>query len=242
MITRLETLENASFSPDYYGRKLRSWAEAYSTSYDFCKFYQAGEAPNSAIIGVLNSAMVISGNPEISDEIEIFIRINTPETVELEPQTAKKIHLREYSYEKRALFRFESGTFPDEMDVQINQNLEEFYKIFQEGFNISTDYSLWLTDTSHRIRHEISRVFRYKNTIASEIFNSDGKSFFGMITTVPQDRGKGNARELLYWLENFVAKNGNSAELFARENRISYYTELGFTKICEDVILERKLK
>lgn len=65
-----------------------------------------------------------------------------------------------------------------------------------EGFPNLSDYSLWLADTSHRIRHGISRVMTYKScTTASISYDIDNHVLVGQVATKIASRGGGFAQE-----------------------------------------------
>ena len=97
-----------------------------------------------------------------------------------------------------------------------------------------------MTDTSHRIRRYKSRIYLYKNsTTATVQYIVKNNAFIGQVATTFEDRGKHYARQLLFYISEILLKQGIKAYLFARENRISYYEEIGFKPIMTDIIIER---
>ena len=102
------------------------------------------------------------------------------------------------------------------------------------------DFSLWYTDTSHRCRHGISRVFTYRNcTTASAIFDIGSTVLIGQVATTLSARGRGYAREFLRWLAKFFNGLGKRAYLLALDVRVSFYEEIGFKIAGREIVLER---
>ena len=91
---------------------------------------------------------------------------------------------------------------------------------------------LWLTDTSHRVRRGLSQSFLLGNyTTATIQYIIDGVALVGHVGTIPEERGKFHARQLLYWIGEKLTQDGFQVRLFARPHRVSYYEEIGF-KAC----------
>lgn len=88
-----------------------------------------------------------------------------PFRIEGASQAIGMISNREYNRLHRTTFQLASSeqTLIDESEIDFNPALDDVYGILTEGFPNLSDYSLWLADTSHRIRHGISRVMTYKS-------------------------------------------------------------------------------
>ena len=105
---------------------------------------------------------------------------------------------------------------------------------------IANSYDLWLTDTSHKIRHGLSQCFMLGNfTTATIQYICDNTALVGHVATIPEERGRFHARKLLYWLGEKLNKEGVNVRLFARSHRVSYYEEIGFKEIGRDIVFER---
>ena len=61
----------------------------------------------------------------------------------------------------------------------------------------------------------------------------------GHVGTIPEERGKFHARQLLYWIGEKLTQDGFKVRLFARPHRVSYYEEIGFKACGIDLVLER---
>ena len=68
----------------------------------------------------------------------------------------------------------------------------------------------------------------------------DGVVLIGNVGTIPKERGKYHARNLLYWIGEKLTDDGFDVRLMARPHRVSYYEEIGFEEIDSDIVLERK--
>ena len=242
----LDLLEN-----DCYSRKLKSNFYAYKTDYDFCRFYVAQYAEKTAIINIFNSSMLVAfikGTTLIEDfteDLVTFINMNKPSMIEMDRRMAVLIRDKisdEYYYENRTEFEktvpFDKGTIEPDEDIR----LDDVFHIVREAFPALADsYELWITDTSHRLRRNQSQLFSYKNSATLMVkYVVDGYALIGQVGTLPDERGKGYARKLLFHVCDSIIREGNKVCLFAREKMVSYYKMLGFVPVLEDIVFERK--
>jgi GNAT superfamily N-acetyltransferase len=150
--------------------------------------------------------------------------------------------LSQYQVIHRTMFQLAAGDENeiDEADVDFSPSLDDVYDILREGFPNLTDYPLWLTDTSHRVRRGISRVITYKNTTtASIVYDINGYVLVGQVATRAASRGNGYARKFLKWLAAYLEKNGKTSFLYALDIRESFYREIGFKAADSQYVLER---
>lgn len=230
MIERLSGRAPKRLDESYYMRKILANYRAYGTDYDFASFY---EGENIAV-SVFNGNMTICASEGAdTGELEEFIRFSLPYEIELPYEVSKRMELYGYKADNRTLFRFEKGEYSDDTKIDDNPKLDGVFDILKTGFSLDGLYDEWLTDTSHRIRHGVSRFYRYENTVAGMLFEDSGICFFGQIATLPSDRGKGHARRLLRKLYDEI---GGECQLFARDERVSFYKSIGFTEIYTDRI------
>lgn len=245
----LNTLEK-----NHYTRRIKSHFLAYATGYDFCRFYFIRDNENSdndAVISVFNSSMVLSvfeghklSDNEIS-ELSTLIYMTKPITVEMDLEYSNKLKSiinDEYNVFERTMFEFLCKNHIPKLNVNETPKLDDVYSILATSFPaIKNSYSLWLTDTSHRVRKGLSQSFTLEGCTSATIqYIIDGIAFVGHVATIPEERGKHHARELLYWLGERLNEDGFSVQLFARSYNVSYYTEIGFMPIYNDIVLERK--
>ena len=242
LITKECDLNTYLLRKTWRGRKMFSYYKAYGLEYPFCQFFTVGE---DGVMLLYNSTMLIVNAPEYEAEnLALFTRMHQPFRVECdEPmRTLLAEALPEYASLHRTTFELlpdEAAQSAEEF-VEFNPNLEDVYKILSAGFPNLQDYSLWLTDTSHRCRHGVSHVMTYKNsTTATIMFDIDDHVLVGQVATLPEARGLGHARIFLRWLALFLAQFGKQAALYALDIRESFYSEIGFKAIEEEFVLER---
>jgi hypothetical protein len=230
------------------GKKLLAYLKAYGAGYDFCRFYEiTGESGGHGFMFIINSTLIICSDDvlEATEELEMFIEMNLPFRIE---GSQKILHGLKGAGHYQALNRTVFELVPDENMADFNEEyvdfnpaLPEVYKILNEGFPNIADFGLWYTDTSHRCRHGISRVFTYKGcTTASAVFDIDNEILIGQVATKIESRGSGYAREFLKWLAAFFNRLGKKSYLLALDVRVSFYREIGFKEIEHEIVLERR--
>ena len=228
------------------GRKMLAYMRAYGPNYEFCRFYKITDENGIGFMFIINSTLIICSddNLEATEEIDLFINMNIPFRIEGSQKILEKINNPErYQKLNRTVFEL----IPDntslesiEEHVDFNPHLPEVYRILSEGFPNIADFSLWYTDTSHRCRHGISRVFTYRNsTTASIMFDIENVVLIGQVATKTAARGSGYAREFLRWLAQFLNGLGKRAYLLALDVRVSFYREIGFREVESEIVLER---
>ena len=228
------------------GRKLLSYMRAYGPNYEFCRFYKITDETGEGFMFIMNSTLIILGDDtlECSEEIDLFVSMNLPFRIEGDQRILEGITVPDhYQTLNRTIFELIPDDTPLESIeefVDLDPKLPDVYRILSEGFPNIADFSLWYTDTSHRCRHGISRVFTYRDsTTASAVFDISGTVLIGQVATSSAARGKGYAREFLKWLAKFFNGLGKRAFLLALDIRVSFYEEIGFKTVGHEIVLER---
>ncbi len=246
LITSEKELDKELLLKTLSGRKILAYMKAYGPGYDFCRFYKISDETGTGFMFIINSTLIICTDDtlEPSEEIEIFVRMNLPFRIEGTQKILNGLRIDD-NYQKlnRTIFELvpdeNSYKFAEEY-VDFNPHLPDVYTILSEGFPNISDFSLWYTDTSHRCRHGISRVFTYREcTTASAIFDIGNEVLIGQVATKVSARGSGYAREFLKWLALFFNTLGKRAFLLALDIRVSFYKEIGFKEIEKEIVLER---
>ena len=255
MIKRTYDIDSATLDKlkqNHYTRRIKSHFQAYGTKYDFLQFFSLSrDGSDTGLICVFNSAMLIStfqdtdADEQTAEEIAAFINLNKPYSVELEQVLAKQVIRyvsQDYNADKRTEFHFVAANSLPDMQVDELPRLDDVFEILRQSFpDLANSYELWLTDTSHRIRRGLSQTFLLGNyTTATIQYIVDGVALVGHVATIPSERGKFHARQLLYWIGERLTADGFSVRLFARPHRVSYYEEIGFKEAAADYVLERK--
>ncbi len=228
------------------GRKMLAYMKAYGPNYDFCRFYKVTDESGVGYMFFMNATMIIctDGELEATDELRMFVNMNMPFRVEGNRKVLDGlIGLERYQVLNRTIFELipdeNSYKFAEEY-VNFDPYLPDVYKILSEGFPNISDFSLWYTDTSHRCRHGISRVFTYRDsTTASVVFDIENSVLIGQVATRLSARGSGYAREFLKWLALWLNGLGKRAYLLALDVRVSFYREIGFREVEKEIVLER---
>ena len=195
---------------------------------------------------LINSTLIICSDDtlEATEELNLFISMNVPFRIEGSQRILTGIKIPErYQRLNRTVFEL----IPDEKPlesieeyVNFDPSLSDVYSILSEGFPNIADFSLWYTDTSHRCRHGISKVFTYRDsTTASAVFDIENVVLIGQVATTVASRGRGYARDFLRWLAKFFNGNGKRAYLLALDIRTSFYREIGFREVEHETVLER---
>ncbi|MDE6150309.1 MAG: hypothetical protein K2F81_09530 [Ruminococcus sp.] len=255
MISEIKNIDKnliSKLKQNHYTRRIKSHFLAYGNEYDFCRFYTIKS--DNEFVGLVScfySSMMISTvmdktfSNSVLDEISDFILLNKPMSVELEECYSDYITERTqsvYSSEVRTEFRFMTKNILPDLSVEELPKLSDVFEILKKCFPaiLSDEHNLWLADTSHRVRRGMSQSFLLdKCTTATIQYIIDGTVLIGNVGTVPEERGKHHARNLLYWIGEKLTKDGFDVRLMARPNRVSYYEEIGFKEIGTDVVLER---
>ena len=229
------------------GKKMLAYMRAYGPNYEFCRFYKiTGDYGGVGYMFIINSTLIIcsDGKLEPSEELNLFVSMNVPFRIEGDQSVLEGIKIPErYQTLNRTIFELIPDDTPFESieeHVEFNPKLTDVYKILSEGFPNIADFSLWYTDTSHRCRHGISRVFTYRDsTTASAVFDIGSTVLIGQVATNIAARGRGYAREFLKWLAKFFNGLGKRAYLLALDVRVSFYQEIGFKIVGKEIVLER---
>lgn len=222
------------------GRRILSYLQAYGTGYDFCRFFVND---SGSVILLINSTMLVVGKKFESEELVTFAQMNKPFRIEGSDCAINGLkEIDGYKRLHRTIFKLKSDNMSviDEQDINFDPKLDDVYEILMEGFPNLLDYNLWLADTSHRVRHGISRVFTYKGaTTASITYDMNGFVLISQVATKISARGSGYARIFLKWLADYVKGQNKTAFLYALDTRESFYREIGFEVYNDEYVLER---
>lgn len=224
---------------DIYGRKIAAYLAAYGVDYPFCSAYLHTQGCTAAAILRFNNALTVSGDIENADELAPFTEMFSAEIIEMSDSIAGKMVIPAgMKPSPRIEFRMSGGTGGDFSALNCAPHLDRVYDVLAESFPELADFGMWLTDTSHRCRHGIGRTFLYKDlACASVLFEDDSAALVGEIATLPEARGRGLARQMLYLIADRLGREGKTASLFSLPHRASFYREIGFEAVSEHTVL-----
>lgn len=242
-ITDIDLNAVRSLHKDYYGRKILSYYTAYGMNYDFCRFYEISDGEHTGYIVHFNALMIISSEHNVySDELVMFIKMHEPFRVEAPWSTLEGLcDISGYKMLGRTKFEFTDHRPEnfDEEEFTTTPKLDDIYEILHEGFPSIAEYGLWMTEHSHKIRRGLSEIYLYKGcTTATVIYDIDDHVLIGQVATKAQARGKGYARELLYWIGHILSNGGKKVSLFALDYRESFYREIGFKAVSTENVIQ----
>lgn len=245
-VTTFSAAEAAVLERSWRGRQILAYQKAYGGKYDFCRFFRVTGKGGIGWLFLFNATLLICTDGDVpEDEICVFTAMHLPFRVEC-PASLLPMLSQIPNYQKlhRATFSL-TPSAPSvqfcEADVNTNPKLQDVYGILQEGFPNLSEYSLWLTDVSHRRRHGVSQVLTYKNSSTlTLIYDWKDCVLVGQVATKLSQRGSGYARDFLRWIASRLALQGKQAALFALDVRVSFYREIGFQEIASEYVLERQ--
>ena len=246
LINNPEDFDRAMLLKSLNGKKMLAYLRAYGTDYDFCRFYRIENQNGYGFMFIINSTLIICSDYDIySEELLQFAEMNMPFRIEGSQQILNRLKENmNYQVLNRTVFEMlpdENTKNFDELQVNFNPDFKQVYQILSEGFPNIADFGLWYTDTSHRCRHGISKVFTYKEcTTASIVFDIENCVLVGQVATKIKSRGSGYAREFLKWLALFLNNLNKRAYLLALDIRVSFYHEIGFREVMKEIVLERQ--
>ncbi|MGN1089189.1 MAG: GNAT family N-acetyltransferase, partial [Huintestinicola sp.] len=210
------------------------------------RFYTAKGTLASGNILLYNATAVIGGNFTDIAELDEFITMNAPLTIELPADVAVRLHLDGYSAVSRTMFRVEIGDGDEEDIMAVEKELadpvsfERMYDILDKSFE-GMDFSLWYTDISHRTRHGVTMPLVYKNASCLSVdFSDEYTAYASCVATLPEERGKGYAERLLRYTASKLRNKKLELMLWADESSRGYYERLGFHPADDDIMLVRK--
>ena len=194
----------------------------------------------------INSTLLIC-TPDVlpTEELCSFVAMHLPFRIECAQTLLPGLEqLSNYQKLHRTTFALTPSAPSDQFDPEdINESpdLDTVYEILHEGFPNLMEHSLWLTDTSHRLRHGVSRVLTYRDSSTLTLIYDDHDAVLvGQVATKAAQRGSGYARDFLRWIASQLDAAGKHAALYALDIRKSFYREIGFREIDSEYVLERQ--
>lgn len=236
MIRQVFSADNVLPGHNIIGGKIASAVAAYGTGHDFCRLYRFD---GGGYILAYNGTMLADGDFD-PEELSIFAKTLNPDVIELSSNIA--LHMGgDFKRIGRTLFEL----IPKENDISgscVKQNalLDKCFDIISAGFGL-TDFEPWYVDISHRIRHGVSDIFLYESTTVTKLFDHDSMVFLSDIATAPEARGKGTARQMLYYLCGKLSQGGKRVFLYARDEWRGFYEEAGFIPVGYDYFYESNI-
>ena len=206
----------------HYTDHIAFLAECYGVGYAFCEFY---DADNSVICFFEKNSVIVSNFDNINyEEVAMFVSgttlINAP-----------------YEFCKNILnflpdftdlpVDFQTSKISTHKSEHLNDNpkLDDVYKIVNKSFE-NIDYSLWLTDASHKVRHNLAKCYTYQNSASVTASFYKNGVFLSQVSTLPEMRKKGLARQMLHEVTSLYPDK--HIYLIAEHSKREFYKACGF--------------
>lgn len=207
-----------------WAQKIRALMLSYGTKYDFCRFYVGEFQAGRAFLGELNGSVVLSESGKCDfEEIAEFLTFSGFSELFCSENAGRSLsRMLPWNLQIVNIMRFVGKAQP--YDIETEPMLDNVYKILKTAFDI--EYEPWYLDMSHRIRHGVS-AFRVMNGSALAIqYNINGEALLSQVATIPEMRGKGNARRLI----SAVCAELSESEVYVicKDELLEFYGKSGF--------------
>lgn len=240
-------------SASHYSRRIKSHFCAYRTAYDFCRIYALYRNETAVcIINIFNSAAVaaliekqILTDGE-TEELAGFLRLCSPGFIELPPDISCKIN--EYTSDmyrtsQRYEFRY-AGNAEERIKADPAPSPDDVFEVLKESFpDLRSDYALWLTDVSHRVRRGLIRLYLYEKCASLTVsYMIGGTAMISQVAVRKAFRGRGIAGKLLTSVCDELSNEGFEVRLFSGKELTGFYSGIGFELAGIDTVFEREEK
>ncbi len=239
MIKYVTDLDGSSLRESHYSRLIRAHLEAYGTGFDFCRFYRILHLTGGKTLGALcvfNGSLVaelcggVRPTGDMRREIKEFVDFLRPAAAELPAGLAPKGGFSGYRAVERRFFEAVPAKTCDGLFSPEPQTAFQALGMPREC------YPVWLTDTLRRVSRGLSELDGYKTSVLTVRFMTERLAFVSDLATPKEDRGKGQAGELLGRTARKMADSGRITYLCAAEELYGFYEKLGCRTVGSDVI------
>ena len=220
------------FKPDILRGKIKSLEESYGFKYPFLKFFVQTDL--SAVIAVYYDSAVVLGKAD--EETALFLETEFGGEVLTSAENEKIFG--SFSYETLYIMEY-TGIISEKTALRTDLSYEKVYEILKEGFDIPFDD--WYTDTCHRVRHGISRIYTIEDkATATEIFSVDGISLITLVAVKKAYRKSGLGGMLVKSLSEKLKEKGKIF-VICEKSLIPFYEKNGY-KLNETCIRINMMK
>lgn len=230
MIRRVVTDTELDRLPKYgtEAQKIRALLLCYGLKYDFCRFYAGEFREGCAFLGELNGSFVLSENGECDfEELAGFFAFGGFGEILCSETVGERLSaLLQCGMQRVNVMRFAGNAVPCE--TVKDPPLDRVFSILKTSFDI--EYEPWYLDMSHRIRHGVAEFRELDGSVLAVQHNINGEALLSQIATLPEKRGKGNARRLILSVcgELFDSR----IYVICEDSLVDFYGKMGF--ICTE--------
>lgn len=226
------TTEKYLQNPNPYACRILSQLSAYGTGERFLEHWvQLENETPKAVISRMDGNMTVFCEKS-NEELTEFIQAVGYSTILAD----SKIFPQYWNGEILMRFVGKAETKISD-DIDFSPSIREIYPILEscrgEGFEVP-DFDSFYPDMSHKIRHNLSRVFALRlngKAVACCLTSAetDNCAIISGVACLPEYRGRGYASTLV--AEIVKALGNRDIFVFCREELVGFYNKLGFNKI-----------
>lgn len=228
MIIRALTYKELSKLPKHgtEAQKIRALLVSYGLKYDFCRFYVGEFHAGCAFLGGLNGSFVLSENGKCDrGELAEFLTFSGFSEIFCSESAGEELSKSLTCRPQRVnVMRFEGDAVPCEIETE--PSLDNVYTILKTAFDI--EYEPWYLDMSHRIRHGVSSFRALNGSVLAIQHDINGEALLSQVATIPEMRGKGNARRLISAV--CAELSDSSVYVICEDALLEFYNKLGFRR------------
>lgn len=204
--------------------RIKAIARAYGTKYSFVRFF-ADDNFDILICTQDNLAVLHLTDESFAKIASDFLKISGNSIL-------SDIELPLYNYHKEVGLTFISNDFKKEKLENVSNDISSGFNVLSQVFSDdvnSTNHSQWYTDLSHRIRHNMSKIYTYSGCSATKYCLENKTLFLAQIATLPQSRKQGLATKIISHIA-FENNEFDSIILLSRDKfSDNFYHNIGFT-------------
>lgn len=206
--------------------KIKSLLNAYGMKTSFLSFYDNEDF--NILVAVKDSmAYTYVSNTDKLDELSAFISL-----LGVNLLSEEKLSIDGFNEEVGNTYTINTkGINPLKLDKTSN-NIQDGYDVLSVIFNNSINeasYKKWYTDVSHRVRHNISRIYTYNAMCSATAYcNVDGDVMIVQLGTLESERGKGMARAMISHIAADYPEADRIVLLSQNATSDKFYEKIGF--------------
>lgn len=214
-------------------QKIRALWLCYGPKYDFCRFYSA----EFFTLCELNGSFVVCENenaPRNADfeELSEFLVFGGFCDIFCSENVGKRL-CNLLNCRCKTLFLMQFTGTAELCEVEQEPPLSEVFDILKTGFEI--DFEPWYLDMSHRVRHGVTRFRRLGGSVLAIQHELFGEALLSQIATLPEMRGRGNARRLIRAVCGELSQS--KVFLLCEGNLVPFYQKIGFSVVGNKCML-----
>lgn len=231
MITRISSPDDFAALPErgVEAQKIRALYQAYGTGYDFCRFYRQDE---DSFIAALDGDFILCGSGADHGELAGFFSACGFGSIFCSESAAAGLPFpAAFVY----LMRYVGGAEPCR-EIDREPRLDEVYGILKTAFDIQ--YEPWYLDMSHRVRHGVSRCMTLGGSTLTVQHNINGEALLSQIAALPQSRGRGVTKRLIYAACSELAPS--EVYVLCERELTGFYEKCGFEVCGKKCVLSGK--